>query len=76
MRSIFTTVAVVQSAVQRSHGIPLPHNSLLAMGLATNSRWIPSVLTDKRPEITKDPASGECGSCISHLPAPLAFRVL
>jgi hypothetical protein len=36
--------------------IPLPHNSLFVMGLATNARWMHSVHTDKRPEETKDPA--------------------
>ncbi|KAH9984292.1 hypothetical protein BJV77DRAFT_1072254 [Russula vinacea] len=45
--------AAVQRTTQR---IPLPHNSLFAMGLATNSRWMHSVHTDKRPENTKDPA--------------------
>lgn len=45
--------AAVQRTTQR---IPLPHNSLFVMGLATNSRWMHSVHTDKRPENTKDPA--------------------
>ncbi len=36
--------------------IPLPHNSLFVLGLATNARWMHSVHTDKRPEDTKDPA--------------------
>ncbi|KAF8460447.1 hypothetical protein DFH94DRAFT_858381 [Russula ochroleuca] len=45
--------APVQRTTQR---IPLPHNSLFVMGLATNSRWMHSVHTDKRPENTKDPA--------------------
>jgi len=45
--------AAAQRTTQR---IPLPHNSLFVMGLATNSRWMHSVHTDKRPENTKDPA--------------------
>ena len=45
--------AAVQRTTQR---IPLPHNSLFVMGLATNSRWMHSVHTDKRPENTKDPS--------------------
>ena len=45
--------AAVQRTTQR---IPLPHNSLFVMGLTTNSRWMHSVHTDKRPENTKDPA--------------------
>ncbi|KAH9981681.1 hypothetical protein BJV74DRAFT_778556 [Russula compacta] len=47
--------------------IPLPHNSLFVMGLATNARWMHSVHTDKRPEHTKEPA--ERGQRIS-----LTFR--
>jgi hypothetical protein len=43
--------AAAQRTTQR---IPLPHNSLFVMGLATNSRWMHSVHTDKRPENTKD----------------------
>ena len=55
-------------AVQRTtQRIPLPHNSLFVMGLATNSRWMHSVHTDKRPENTKDPS--ERGARIS-----LTFR--
>jgi hypothetical protein len=45
--------AAVRRTTQR---IPLPHNSLFVMGLATNSRWMHSVHTDKRPVNTKDPA--------------------
>jgi hypothetical protein len=45
--------AAVPRTTQR---IPLPHNSLFVMGLATNSRWMHSVHTDKRPENTKVPA--------------------
>jgi len=45
--------AGVRRTTQR---IPLPHNSLFVMGLATNARWMHSVHTDKRPEDTKDPA--------------------
>jgi hypothetical protein len=43
----------VQRTTQR---VPLPNNSLFVMGLETNSRWMHSVHTDKRPENTKDPA--------------------
>jgi hypothetical protein len=46
-------VAAMRRTTQR---IPLPHNSLFVMGLATNARWMHSVHTDKRPEETKDPA--------------------
>ena len=46
-------VAAMKRTTQR---IPLPHNSLFVMGLATNARWMHSVHTDKRPEETKDPA--------------------
>ena len=42
--------------VRRTQRVPLPHNSLFVMGLATNARWMHSVHTDKRPEHTKDPA--------------------
>jgi 2OG-Fe(II) oxygenase superfamily len=45
--------AGVRRTTQR---IPLPHNSLFVMGLATNARWMHSVHTDKRPEETKGPA--------------------
>ena len=49
--------AVVASSMRRTtQRIPLPHNSLFVMGLATNARWMHSVHTDKRPEETKDPA--------------------
>jgi len=46
-------VSAMRRTTQR---IPLPHNSLFVMGLATNARWMHSVHTDKRPEETKDPA--------------------
>jgi 2OG-Fe(II) oxygenase superfamily len=46
-------VTGVQRTTQR---VPLPNNSLFVMGLETNSRWMHSVHTDKRPENTKDPA--------------------
>ena len=42
------------AARRTTQRIPLPHNSLFVMGLATNSRWMHSVHTDKRPENTKD----------------------
>jgi len=46
---------VAASAMRRTtQRIPLPHNSLFVMGLATNARWMHSVHTDKRPEETKD----------------------
>jgi 2-oxoglutarate-Fe(II)-dependent oxygenase superfamily protein len=48
-----TGTTSVQRTTQR---IPLPNNSLFAMGLETNARWMHSVHTDKRPENTKDPA--------------------
>ena len=49
--------AGVATAMRRTtQRIPLPHNSLFVMGLATNARWMHSVHTDKRPEETKDPA--------------------
>lgn len=44
-------------AVQR---IPLPHNSLFAMGLRTNMRWLHGIRIDKRPAQTKSPA--ECAA--------------
>jgi 2OG-Fe(II) oxygenase superfamily len=46
----------VGGVVRRTERVPLPHNSLFVMGLATNARWMHSVHTDKRPEDTKDPA--------------------
>ena len=45
-------------AVQR---IPLPHNSLFAMGLRTNMRWLHGIRTDKRPAQTKSPAERAAG---------------
>lgn len=45
-------------AVQR---IPLPHNSLFAMGLRTNMRWLHGIHTDKRPAQTKTPAERAAG---------------
>jgi len=47
--------------------VPLPHNSLLVMGLQTNARWMRGMHTDKRPDGTKDTA--EHGARIS-----LTFR--
>ena len=35
--------------------IPLPHNSMLVMGLDTNAKFMHSIRTDKRPEFTKLP---------------------
>jgi hypothetical protein len=55
------------TARRTTQRVPLPHNSLFVMGLATNARWMHSVHTDKRPEETKDPA--ERGARIS-----LTFR--
>lgn len=33
--------------------IPLPHNSMLVMGLLTNQKWLHSIRADKRPAIVK-----------------------
>jgi hypothetical protein len=39
--------------------------SLFVLGLSINSCWMQSVLMDKRPEKTEDPAGGERGPRIS-----------
>jgi alkylated DNA repair dioxygenase AlkB len=50
-----TATAKARAGMRRAtQRIPLPHNSLLVMGLASNARWVHSVHTDKRPEETKD----------------------
>ncbi|KAI0065126.1 hypothetical protein BV25DRAFT_1927348 [Artomyces pyxidatus] len=36
--------------------VPLPHNSMFVMGPATNTRWMHSIHTDKRPLSMKSPA--------------------
>ncbi|EJF61903.1 hypothetical protein BD309DRAFT_959964 [Dichomitus squalens] len=36
--------------------VPLPHNSILVMGLQTNAKWLHSIRTDKRPLKIKSPA--------------------
>lgn len=41
-----------ERATQR---IPLPHNSMLVMGLETNAKWMHGIRTDKRPPTTKLP---------------------
>ncbi|OSC99632.1 hypothetical protein PYCCODRAFT_1372773 [Trametes coccinea BRFM310] len=40
-------------AIQR---VPLPHNSIFVMGLATNAKWMHSIRTDKRPVVEKTEA--------------------
>lgn len=35
--------------------IPLPNNSMLVMGLDTNAKYLHSIRTDKRPDVTKSP---------------------
>lgn len=35
---------------------PMPHNSLVRMGLATNSKWLHGIRPDKRPTSQKSPA--------------------
>ncbi|KAI0631388.1 hypothetical protein C8Q77DRAFT_131704 [Trametes polyzona] len=35
--------------------VPLPHNSMFVMGLQTNTRWMHSIRTDKRPLSEKQP---------------------
>jgi hypothetical protein len=40
---------------RQTHRAPLPHNSLLRMGLATNARWLHSIRQDKRLDCDKTP---------------------
>lgn len=35
--------------------IPLPHNSMLVMGLETNAKWLHAINHDNRPPQTKSP---------------------
>lgn len=35
---------------------PMPHNSLIKMGLVTNEKWVHGIKTDKRPQHEKSPA--------------------
>ncbi|KAI0029084.1 hypothetical protein K488DRAFT_57192 [Vararia minispora EC-137] len=52
--------------------IPLPHNSMLAMGLATNREWLHAIRADKRPVSEKTAAElAEGGARIS-----LTFRCI
>ena len=41
--------------------VPLPHNSIFVMGLATNAKWLHSIRTDKRPPTTKSAAERAYG---------------
>ncbi|KAI0072333.1 hypothetical protein K474DRAFT_1727997 [Panus rudis PR-1116 ss-1] len=46
-----------QTGIKReTQKIPLPHNSMFVLGLETNRKWLHSINTDKRPEITKSEA--------------------
>ncbi|GBE86052.1 hypothetical protein SCP_0805760 [Sparassis crispa] len=54
-------------AVQR---VPLPHNSMLIMGLATNQKWLHSIRADKRiPTLKSAPETAFDGARVS-----LTFR--
>ncbi|KJA16059.1 hypothetical protein HYPSUDRAFT_47805 [Hypholoma sublateritium FD-334 SS-4] len=44
-----------------SQRIPLPHNSLFVMGLATNAQWLHGINHDNRPQNTKAPAEQAYG---------------
>lgn len=39
-----------------SQRVPLPHNSMFVLGLATNQNWLHSIRADKRPVSIKSPA--------------------
>lgn len=51
------TVAEVPSPTKRQTiRCPMPHNSLVRMGLATNTKWLHGIRPDKRPTSQKSPA--------------------
>lgn len=56
-----TPCAPVSGQGRTVQRIPLPHNSLFAMGLRTNMRWLHGIRTDKRPAQTKSPAERAAG---------------
>jgi hypothetical protein len=51
-----TTTTTTPEPKRQTHRAPLPHNSLLRMGLATNARWLHSIRQDKRLDRDKAPA--------------------
>ncbi|CAL1702963.1 unnamed protein product [Somion occarium] len=50
------STSITGSDSPHTQRIPLPHNSMLVMGLLTNAKWMHSIRTDKRPFKTKSPA--------------------
>ncbi|KAK3903603.1 hypothetical protein C8A05DRAFT_32673, partial [Staphylotrichum tortipilum] len=45
-----------ETPARQTHRTPLPHNSLLRMGLSTNQHWLHSIRPDKRADRDKTPA--------------------
>ena len=61
-RTLTPEAAVPTTAADAPHGpprqtqrIPLPHNSLFVMGLATNAQWLHAINHDNRPQNQKAP---------------------
>jgi len=50
-----------QAPPRPSQRIPLPHNSLFVMGLATNAQWLHGINHDNRPQHLKAPAEQAYG---------------
>ncbi|KAK4665289.1 hypothetical protein QC763_400670 [Podospora pseudopauciseta] len=45
-----------EKAKRQIQRVPLPHNSLLRMGLSTNKHWLHAIRPDKRPPLSKSPS--------------------
>lgn len=43
-------------SVRQTIRCPMPHNSLIKMGLVTNEKWLHGIKPDKRPQVEKAPA--------------------
>ncbi|EIM84764.1 uncharacterized protein STEHIDRAFT_158479 [Stereum hirsutum FP-91666 SS1] len=50
-----TLTSISTTTARSTQRVPLPHNSMFVLGLATNARWTHSIHTDKRPLKLKSP---------------------
>ena len=50
-----STTTTTESLDRDAQRVPLPHNSMFVMGLATNAKWLHGIRQDRRPVTLKTP---------------------